>query len=301
MAKHAIVDIDMNHPSVGAALVKRKQSGSFPVDKVQKILMDAGVPDGLMPKAPTLTVALKRAMEDACKGDSSLEVKVTGRKGTSVYTIVHTDKNRLDRDTDNGKGVSDAELTGKIEFDPNGNFSVKFSPSQHPSEDLIRRRMDHHCGQFSNVYDIGVWIGQQLMPFVGAIPTGSGDYFLPKGDGFDLVNRVQKAFMEINSGASFVRFYMLPQIATFADTVDVITDSLLDEIERTCGDIQKKLEDDETPVGRRGLASLTERANQLRAISDAFSKSLNMAFEDIEPRIAEVEKSIAYAELRLSK
>lgn len=291
--------LDFDHPAVAAALVKRKQGGFFPVDMVQKLLMDCGVPDAIIPSGPSLTTALKRAMDDACKGDTSLEVKVQGRKSTSVYTIVRTNRDRLDREVDDGKGVSDAELTGRIEFDGNGNYSVKFTPADHPSIPFIRKRMDDHTGQLSNVYDLGVWFGQVFMPYVGALPTGQGDYFLPKGDKLDMVKRVKEAFAAVNNGSNHVMVYMLPQIGGVVDTIDAITDCLLDEVERVCTDIEGRLSDTDKPIRQRGLEGLNRKAIDLREMLAKFSESLNASFEDITPRITDVEARIGMASVAL--
>lgn len=298
----AIVNMDgitFDHPSVVAGLVKRNQGGYFPVDKVQKALMDAGVPDALIPKGPSLTTALHRAFKDACRGDSSREVKITGRKSSSVYTIVNINKQRLDRDTDDGKGVADAELTGRIEFDGAGGYTVKLTPADHPSGDYIRHRMDVHCGQFSNVLDLGTWLGHDLMPHVGCVPTGSGDYFIPKGAGLDLLMNVQKAFADMNSSGNYVKVYVLPQV-NGVDMVDIITDCLLDECERVCSGIEERLDDPQNPVKRRGLTTLSAEANKLRDIVEKFQQSCSISADDVFSRITDVEAAIGIAESALS-
>lgn len=292
---NAEFQIPIDHPSVAAALVKRRQGGSFPVDVVQQALTDAGVPTGLVPKGPTVTTALKRAMQDATRGNSAAEVKVSGRGSGAKFTIVYTNKERLDREFDDGKGVSDAEVTGSIEFDGANGYSIKLVPEDHPSNQYIRDRHDFHCGQFSNVYDLGTWFGQQVMPFAGSIPTGSGDYFVPKGDGLDLVQKVRTVFKDLNDGSNFMRVFLMPQLSSFADTVDAITDSVLEEVERVSGKLESELENGK--AGSRRLASMTRDVDKMRGIVAKFSKSLGEAFEDVDPRLAEIETLIGTAEV----
>jgi hypothetical protein len=299
---------DISHPSVVAIGVSATARGELPCEKVDEAL-ESILPSGMSIGGVSPTVALKRAMQSLTKGDSDRDVKVKGRKAGAVYTILSTDMERIDREEGDGKGVSDAEVSARIEYDGTGQYTIKVSPPDHPAAALIRERHNDFCGVYSGTYDLKVWLTTKFLPSLGAVrtPNVQGGYILPKGGNAKsvaLLVAVKEAFDKLRAPTGKLAIYLDGQTQGDANAIDIIADAMADERERVLGKLRKELDavtSGEKTAGKRRLASMTSEAHDLRKTLQKMAAAFSLAGADADVDIKEIESEIAMCEMALDE
>lgn len=306
------VTIDVDHPTIGAFGVCSKQAGYLEVATVLHAFKEAGIPSELHPTPVGNSTALKRAMEDACVGDKSLRVDSTGKFSKVVYSIVRTNKARLDleQEDNDGLGVSDAYLSARVEANGVGGLCLVIKPDNHEQAAYIRNRFDYHREHFKCSEDLSIFLSQRVFknPVIKATPrpgNAGGFYFVPRGEGLDLLKRIDTCFTALSdyNGRTFrngVKLYMVPMLTSIGDVLDAIVDSVIDDAERTMEDLEESF-NPEKPLGQRALASKARQAMELEKKLSAFAASMSTGFTDIEERVGELKKRIYLAEMAATK
>ncbi len=302
------VEIDFNHPTIGAYGVCARFAGYLPIKEVLTKLKEHGVPGDLHPIFVGNSVALKRAMEDACAGDKTLRVESTGKASKVVYSILRTNKERINREVDSGTGVADAEVSARVEANGVGGLSLIVSPSNHPFTHYINERFDFHREHYKCSHDLSVAFTQAVKSkFIkGASRPGQagGFYFVPKGDGLDILRNMEKAFNEVsyyhgNTIQNGVKIYFIPMLTQIQDVLDAIVDSVIDDALATIEDL-KAATDPDCKLGARALGTKAARALELEKKLENFSASCSVAFTDIAEQVETLKKQIYFAEMRAS-
>ena len=304
-------DFDISHPACGAIGVCSKQAGYLNREAVLEAFEAAGIPKGLQPSKPRNNVALKRALKDLTKGDSSLRVESKGKGLTATYSIICTDKERIDLEEDNGIGIADAIASARIEVDGNGVHKVLVKPSHFDSAELLEK-FNFHREHFKCSEDISTYISHKLLrskevQAVSRPGHGSGFYFVPKGAGSDIIRSVREVFEGLNSTTASgqliegVRISMLPMITTCADVVDILTDAVLDDAEKALDTLDAELtkNDEEGNLKMVALESKLKGIKVLKAKIAAFTKSCGDAFNDLDPQLQEIEARTQIAMLKV--
>ncbi len=306
------VHIDVDHPTIGAFGVCSKQAGYLEVTTVLEAFKEAGIPAELHPTPVGNSTALKRAMEDCCVGDKSLRVDSTGKHSKVVYSILHTDKSRLDleQEENDGRGVSDAYCSARVEANGVGGLCLVIKPDNHEQGDYIRRRFDYHREHFKCSEDLSIFLSQRVFKsaLVKATPrpgNAGGFYFVPRGDGLELLKRIDACFTQLSDYngrtlTSGVKLYMVPMLTSVGDVLDAIVDSVIDDAERTMSDLEESLNPDK-PLGQRALATKARLAMELEKKISSFASSMSTGFSDIEERVVELQKRIYLAEMAATK
>jgi hypothetical protein len=301
------IKIDVDHPACTATQVLRGQKGTFDVEEVRDRLSSV-LPDALVPKGPGLSVAAKRAMQDLQKrlnrvdGRGANKLVTKGRKSGAVYSLLHVNKERCDRELDDGTGVGNVRISARVEMNGVNQYSLRVDPLTHEEADFIRERFHYWTTTFKNSEDLSTWIGQKLMPYVGALPTGQGAYYLPKGSGFELLQKIRAVFTDINDAQNFVRVRMLPVFSSCTDTLEAMADALRDAHEKSVTNISKILDEHDAGanvVGTRRFNSLLDEAASLRKMYKAFGKIGVEIGGEAEACVTDLEAHIGIAQSTL--
>lgn len=312
----AIIDtenLELSHPSVGAISVFSRQRGFMPIEETEQGLQKAGLPQSLMPPVPGPSVALRRAVEDATKGDKNRRVESKGKRSGVVYSIINLDRDRIDLEEDNGFGIANAELSARIEKNGVGAYSLVITPEDHPQVEQIREFFSFHQENFKCSEDLSKWLSQTvfkspLLKSVARPGHGGGMYYVPKA-GFDLVLKIRDTLNEMsefdhrNQLTRGVRLYTQPVFHGFSDCLDAMTDAFLDDFTKTCNGLESYLvgwEDGDAKVRWKGMETKAKEAEQLNAKLKAFKESCGLSVDDMSVRIKALSSRISMAQVALS-
>jgi hypothetical protein len=293
---------------VSILAVTANAAGNLPVESVDEAVdRIENMPESIKPKHPGPGTHLKRGMATMTKGDNEREVKTNGRKSNAVYTILATDMGRLDREVDDGKGVSNAEVSARIIWDDPqqpDNYSIKIDPPHHPAAPYIRQKQRESSGQYSATYDLKVWFTSRFLPYLGAFksPDAQGKYLLPKGDqeAVQLLLDVQEAFRDLTSGGK-LRIYIDGIVRDDADKIDLIADCMQDHEEKMVKVMEKELDDFDggKRFGKRRMATMADEAHKLRENLQRMAEACTAAQQSSYEGIAAIETRLGLCELAL--
>lgn len=313
----AIIDlgnISLDHPAVGAVSLYSSQAGYLNIKDTISSLKSSGIPTKLLPPEPGNSVALKRAVEDAAKGNKNRRVESKGKFGKAVYSIINIDRENIDLEESTGKGIADSEVSVRVEENGVGGESLVITPNDHHQADYIRQRYEYHREHFKAPEDLSKWLSQKVMPSaelraISRPGHGGGLYYVPKGPGFDLALKLRDA---LNTMSTFdsnkqlvngVKLYVQPVFTQFSDCVDALTDAMLDDFEKVTDGINSYLTDFESGdinVRFKGLETKAKEAANLRKKLENFSKACGLSLDDLTPRIKAIETRISMAEVVLA-
>ena len=311
-------EIGLDHPAVGAIAVSSKQAGYLPIKKLEDHLKALGIPEDLIPKRPESgSIHLQRAMKDAIRGTRGrvYDIKTTGKGKNLEVAIVNFEKGRISREKDDGRGIAHSILSARIKMDPHtkNDELVFFPDDSHPFVDDIRERYEFHRQHYKCAEDLSRWVSQTVMasPLTQAVPRpghGGGLYYVPKGDGFELVVRIRDALNEINSTNRVdgrlnqgIKIYLMPMITTFPDVVDALTDALIDNFEKEAEELEAYLlryEEDDVQLRNNGLETNFKKCDALKEKLEAFRDSCGTSTSDLTIRIEALKSRLGIAQLQ---
>lgn len=309
------LDIDIDHPAIGAVSVFSKQAGFLDRQKVQEAFEASGIHKALIPPDPGPTVALKRAMTDVAKeiertSDRSYRIESKGRFSAAVYSIIAVDKQRLDLEEDDrqGVGIADTMISAKAMGDGNGGVKLVITPSDTPFASLIHERFAYHDCNYKCAEDLSQYLSTYVFRsrHIHAVSRAGagGMYFVPKGESMDTVLKIKEVFDSLSefSGSKLlngVKMYVTPMLTTFPDVVDALTDSVLDDAETYCNTLEHDLKQNNSGEKDLGTRALGTKAKEARALADkieAFKTVCGDAFTDVSSRLNALQVRISVAE-----
>jgi len=288
-------------------------AGYLSVDTVQEALKGAGVPENLLPKAPTDHVCLKRAMKNIA---NSRKCRVESIGAGWSMSLVDTGKLDLDNPENTGKDAYEVSVTAKVI--KAGDFtSVKITPYGHPAADFIRQEFNRQQGLFKCCEDLSVWLTRTAVPWVAGVPAHSrgGSYYVLRGENLNRMKKLQKAFDSISSFdeksirgidgqyiyVPFVRegvmMTLKPEFAEL-DAIKIILNSLIEKTDETCDELHEKLM--KGNMNRRGLKTQIARAEELEGTLEMFANTLGMDLNDLNSRLTELKTGLGAALLSVT-
>lgn len=317
MGAEISLNIDLDHPAIGAYTVFSKQAGYLLHDDVVEAFQKAGLPKSLVPQPPGHSVFLKRAMQDVAKGigdsDTAYRVESKGKFSGAIYSIIRVARDRLDlssEESNDGLGVADALVSAKLVGDGDTGVNIVVTPQNSPFTQRIHDLYNYHSQHFKCAEDLSVFLSQKLFRsnHVGAVPRAGagGTFFVPKGPGCNLLFKVREVFNEISEFGrkreleNGVKIYFTPMITTFDDVVDAITDSVLDEAEKFCDLMENSLFENNTgtkDLGVRALTTKTKEAKAFHTKMESFKAVTGSALNDVTDRLKALEVRIGMATL----
>lgn len=313
MVNDILGKMDLTHPAVGAVSVFSRQAGFLPVEELNAGLIDAGLPKPLLPGEVGQSTALRRAVEDAAKGNKDARVESAGKGSGAVYSIINLKRDIIDLEAHDGTGVADSVLSARMEVNGVGGQSLVISPPTHPAAGLIRDRFDFHQENYKCAEDLSKWLSQKVFKsnLIQAVPRpghGGGMYYIPKGPGFDLVLRLKDIMMSLSKFCNKelldgVRLYAQPVFHSFADCTDAMADALLEDFTKACDGIETYMvgyEEGNNEIRWDGLKSKLEMADQIQDKLQAFHESCGLSVADLEPRLKALKTRMVMAQVALA-
>lgn len=306
------LNIEFDHPAVGAYTVYSKQLGYLPIEAVNAAFDSEG---SSSPKSPGVSVHIKRALEDVARnlGDkhTSYRVETKGRASCAVHSIISVDKDRIDISLDDqqGRGVANAIVSAKIVVKDDGNLAVQITPSDSPYIDAIVSRYEYHKQHYKCAEDLSTYLSQKFFRgCLGAVPRAGagGTFYVPRGEAMDRLIRVRDLLHGISKFDSQgrllegVKIYVVPVITTFGDAVDAITDSVLDEAEKFCYFLEDILTENNTGeknLGPKALTSKMKEAHNFRDKLAQFKSITGSALDDVTDRMKALETRLLMASI----
>jgi hypothetical protein len=296
---------DILDPNVKAITIMVSARGFFDEATVRDTLRQCGLDESQLPGHVNLNTALRRAMQDVAKGDRETGVVSKGRGSNCVFTVARTDLDRIDLEVDDGRGITNAEVSARIQVDPTNtdSYYLRISPPDHYAATYIRQQFDEHCGRFSATYDLKVWWTQKFKGSIGAMRTGRalGEYVVPFNSRVaNMLLSIKEKFSDLSATGKF-RVYLSGETTDSGDAVDMITDAIIEEAERVSKATREAL--NKRQVGVRGLNAHAQRAVQLHDRLEKLGKSFGCGLDDVDDVVNELQKHIgaSLAQLNVSE
>ena len=291
---NVLVTTDISHPAVAVIEVTASSKGYFLKERAETLLNAWAA----KAKVPTLRenglgIALRRSMEALAHGPS-MDLKTIGRGHHAVLTLITTDLSGADLEHGDGVGIGSAEVSARINLDGQ-TTEIVISPSDHPARDTILASFERHKAQVSATHDVKSWLLQQALPALGAMksPDALGKAWLPANKRtVAAMQSLQAVMSELADHNGKVSVYVTGRSGSDESIVDLITDTLLEEVEREQTNIRGSL-------GRittlRGFESQGDKAMKLRKRLKAVADAFGIGCQDIEKVITDLEIDIAIA------
>lgn len=297
-------EIDLDHPDVFCALAQFQHAGYIDQSKLQQALELNGVPKEHWPKPPTNHVCLGRAMREAAGRNDRVEPIADGW----VLTKVLSERLDLEDPGNDGTNAHEVCVTAKV-IVAGDQQQLRITPISSPHAALIRHEYEHQQGLFKASEDISRWLSQTVIPLVRGVAAKSrgGAYYIAKGSGLTTFRKV-KAALDSVSKFNYRAFpcdhgpdVQLPIVVTgthvilkpeFAamDAVRIMLNGLIEECDRTCTDLQAKLQADN--LGKRALATQIKRADELADKVENYASVLGLNLTEITVRLEELQSHL---------
>lgn len=295
-----LVTTDITHPAVDVIEITASSRGSFPLDAARETfnewVEETNSFDNKCAPVPALRenglgIALKRAMESLADGPSK-DLKILGRGNNAIFTLITTDLSQANLEQDDGKGIGSAEVTARLKLDTQ-TPEVVVSPDNHPRKNSILSMFEHHRRQVCATHDVKSWLQQQALPALGAMksPDARGKAWIPATPrNVAAIHSLQASLTDLADRHGKISLYVTGRSGDDASIVDLITDTLLEEAQRVCTDIESCLNKVTT---FKGLESQGKKAvalhERLKLVADAFKiggADIYKVVEDVEINIA---------------
>lgn len=282
-------------------------SGVVEIDKFHQALKSINLPEHLYPGESGDTKYVRRALEQMHDNKHRNLVRRLDKKAGFSLVAERAEALDLDEDIDEGGDPVDAheiKMTAKVIKHPDGSTSLKVTPADHPDAAALRteyerQRTLYHCGT-----DLSQWLTQKIIPYCNGLSgrDRGGFYYIPAGEDvtrFEAIVSMLKAVSNYGIGnrlLSGFKIYLTPAI--MADSVvEAVVDSLIEETDKVCDDLDKKLEAES--IGLRGWATQQDVARDLEKKVAKYSKLLNKNFDDLTERLSDLRAGMGVVEAKL--
>jgi hypothetical protein len=326
-----IFDVDIHDDRV--KFIEAKPVGwadYLPVKLFREALLAEGVPPEQLPSAPGDNRCLERAMQDL-RSTRNLVRPLPKSRG---WSLVIEDANALDLEkreeaerlgTELEEPAHKVEITAKVErAEDDGQLStLRITPEDHPAVPLIRQTFkfhrgtdDENQGMFKCSMDLSVWFSQTIIPWVNGVATRSrgGSYYVIRGQNLARLEKVCRALenaskyttqnislpdgniikrTKVTAGG---RIILKPELGTAA-AIEVLIDSVINECDKVCDDMDEKLRSEK--LGVRALTSQVTRAERASEKLKEFEDLLGIGLNDTRARIGEVSAATGMARLKI--
>ncbi|NBZ96450.1 MAG: hypothetical protein EBR40_08510 [Proteobacteria bacterium] len=310
-------------PRVAAIEVTPMWAGDLPISDVDNALLLEGVPQEILPKAPSRAVAMRRAFDTVAPRGAKIDMLPKGLGvAMSLKDVSKLDLEELSKLQ--GCEVREASsyrstLTAKISVqNVNGTEieSLSFSPDDHPMVPLLREVYSAKKEYYKASEDLSVWFSQAVIPACGGIGKRArgGVYYVPSYKR-ELLLQVARALESISRSHSIDRqvagqsfpVYLLdhggklclePRASDDAAAMEIVVDGVIRDADAALDDIAAALEatDGKAP-GKRALNTKRTECAKLEAEIANWEKVASVGLDLLRNRIEELRAAIGVAEL----
>lgn len=315
---------DLNDPRIAAIEVTPMWAGSLNISDVDAALKTAGVPDDLLPKAPSRAVCMRRAF-DACAPRGARIDSLPKGMGVamSLKDVTKLDLEALAQQT--GGVVREAAsyhatLTAKIQVvNVNGSEieTLTFSPDDHPMVPLVRETYRVMREQYKASEDLSVWFSQTVVPAVGGVGKRSrGGVYYVAAHRRDMIVNVAKGLETISLSDQIDRqvngvmcpvtrlthggkLCIEPRYADDTFAMEIMIDGVIRDADTALDDLSAALDpvEGKRPLGKRALSTKREECAKLEAQIKAWESVCSVSLPLLQNRLQEIQSGICTAEL----
>lgn len=296
-------------------------SGDLPIAQVDAALLSAGVPQDLLPPAPSRATAMRRAFDEVAPRGAKIDALPKGLGVTmSIKDVGKLDLEALTRES--GSTVREAAsyhstLTAKILVqDINGTEveTVTFSPDDHPMVPILQQVYQVKKDTYKMSEDLSVWFSQRIIPALGGVGKRArgGVYYVPAAKK-ELLQSVHAALntlsvsrqLERSVGGKSFPVYILEhggklciegRTADDAASMEILVDGIVRDADSAIDDLLTAVSG-ETKLGVRALRSKKAQAEELEAQIARWENVTACNLELLRSRVGELQKAIGTAEL----
>jgi hypothetical protein len=313
-------------PRVTAIEVTPMWAGDLSISDVDNALKAAGVPDELLPKAPSRSTAMRRAIEEIAPRGAKVDSLPKGPKWLGVAMSLK-DVSRLDLEELSaaaGYAVREASsylatLTAKILVqNVNGTEieTLSFSPEDHPMVPLVREVYRAKRDQYKASEDLSVWFSQTIIPSVGGIgkrarggvyyvPASRRDLLLSVARGLEAIsasNTVERNVAGMSFPVSLLthggKICLEPRTGDDSAAMEIMVDGIIRDVDGTLDDLASVLDTSGgKSLGKRALATKRQEAMRLEAEIATWEQVASVSLDLLRNRIEEVRAAIGMAEM----
>lgn len=269
----AVVDAE-----TAGAIVWWRLSGQLPLEDLAIAWHAAGLDPALLPKRPTPTESLARAMREH-QSARVLARPLGGRRGWALVQETPSDSD-LDYDT---------ICTARVIADDN------VAVNSDAPDELVHRVQDsylHYRGTYTTA-DISTWISAKLIGQVEAIKlreTG-GIYFVPRGH-VELFRR----WVSVLGSVSDHVVYEVPALKS-EEAVEAILAALMTEADDEVEGMEDELDCEE--LGKRALKTRERRCEALRSKLQTYEELLGRSLDAMQERVEALQGTVVASILAL--
>ena len=299
-----ITQTDLHHESVVCAEAKFSHAGYLKQEVLLEALKQVGIPNNKLPAIPSDHVTLGRAV--AAIAGRKDRVETTG-DGWSL-TVVDPEKLDLEKDGNTGTDAHTVCLTAKVLLAGDVR-QLRITPEDHPCAALIRFEWDKQQNLFKCSDDISKWLSKVIIPWVGAVASGSrgGSYYVPKGTGLDNMIKVKEVLDSVSARThkSFqvtgtTQVISLDQVVQgtivslkpeFAelDAIRLLLNGIIEETDKLSDELFEKLgQAKDGELQERAVKTQVARAAQMKEKLVSYSTALGIDLADLHSRLDEV-------------
>jgi hypothetical protein len=306
-------------PRVAVIEVTPMWAGDLPMSDVDAALKGAGVPDGLLPSAPSRAAAMRRAFEEIAPRAAKIDMLPKGLGvSMSLKNALHLDLEELSKihgTTVREAASYTATFTAKIQVqNVNGTEieSLSFSPDDHPMVPLVREVYRAKKDQYKASEDLSVWFSQTVIPACGGIgkrarggvyyvPTANRELLLAVARGLEAVSRSHSIDRNV-AGQSFPvqildhggKLCLEPRASDDAAAMEIVVDGVIRDADSVLDTLQAALEGG---LGKRALKTKRAEAERLEAEIAHWESVASVGLDLLRNRIEELRSAIGMAEM----
>ncbi len=315
---------DLNDPRIAAIEVTPMWAGALAINDVDEALKGAGVPEALLPKAPSRAVCMKRAFDHCAPRGARIDALP---KGLGVAMSLK-DVSMLDLEAlaaASGGVVREAAsyhatLSAKITVENTQGTEIEtltFSPDDHPMVPLVRETYRVMREQYKASEDLSVWFSQTIIPNVAGvgkrsrggvyyIATHRKDLVLDVAKGLEAISQSAEIDREVNGVKCPVtrlthggKLCIEPRYADDTCAMEIMIDGVIRDADSALDSLSDALDpqDGKRPLGRRALGTKREECAKLEAQLKAWESVCNVSLPLLANRLAEIQSGIGIAEL----
>lgn len=315
---------DLNDPRIAAIEVTPMWAGSLLISDVDNALKAAGVPEEMLPKAPSRAVCMRRAFDHCAPRGAKIDSLPKGMGvSMSLKDVTMLDLEALAAQA--GGVVREAAsyhamLTAKILVENiNGTEieTVTFSPNDHPIVPLIRETYRAMRDQYKASEDLSVWFSQGVLPSLGGIGKRSrgGVYYVPAhrkdtllqvAKGLESVSQSHAIHREVNGVQVPVhqltiggKLCLEPRYSEDTFAMEIMIDGVIRDTDTALDELSAALDPGEgkRPLGKRALATKRNECAKLEEKMKAWENVCSISLDLLRNRMAEVQNGIGIAEM----
>lgn len=315
---------DWTDSRIAAIEVTPMWAGSLDMGLVDSALKDAGVPEDLIPSAPSRAVCMRRAFEASAPPRAKIDPLPKGM-GVAMslkdVTMLDLEALALQQGHEVRQAASyNTTLSCKIlvvNQDGAETETRTYTPSDHPMIPVLEQSYEIERGKYKASEDLSVWFSQTIVPFLAGVSKRSrgGVYYVPSHKR-DLLLKIAGAFQKLSASDVVVRHVngvempvhilthggklcLEPRYSDDSAAMEIMVDGVIRETDAHLDDLVSAVTDSKRQLGKRALATKKEQLETLRASMKSWEDVCSVSLSLLQDRITEAEKTIALAEIQV--